>query len=206
MFFKLNLEKNNMVKLEIPKKLPENKLESVGISEKTNLEHLKLWQGYAKNNNKAVEALNTKKNLKEINTTFSEVRDQKMAESFAYGGFLNHEVFFNHLNGDGKPTKEFNALIKEKYVTFATYINDLKATALASRGWAFIAYCYDHEMILNVIGDTQNTFPIWNCQLIGAIDMYEHAYFPDFGTDREKYIDAILEIMDWNQVVKNIRD
>jgi superoxide dismutase len=42
--------------------------------------------------------------------------------------------------------------------------------------------------------------------LIGAIDMYEHAYFPDFGTDRENYIDAILEIMDWNQVVKNIRD
>lgn len=195
-----------MVKLDIPKQLPENKLSSVGISEKTNLEHLKLWQGYAKNNNKAVEALNTKKNLKEINTTFSDVRDQKMAESFAYGGFLNHQVFFNHLNGDGKPTKEFNALIKEQYGNFSTYINDLKATALAARGWAFIAYCYDHEMILNVIGDSQNTFPIWNCQLIGAIDMYEHAYFPDFGADREQYIDAVLEIMDWNQVVKNIRD
>ena len=195
-----------MVKLDIPKELPKNKLKKIGVSEKTNEEHLKLWQGYAKNNNKAVEALNQRKNLKNVNSTFSDVRNQKMAESFAYGGFLNHKVFFNHLNGDGKPTKEFLSLIKEDYDNFSNYINDLKATALAARGWAFIGYCYDHEMIINVIGDTQNTFPMWNCELIGAIDMYEHAYFADFGTDREGYIDAILSIMDWKQVVKNIRD
>lgn len=195
-----------MVKLDIPKELPKNKLQKAGISKKTNEEHLKLWQGYAKNNNKTVQDLNTRKNLKEVNTTYSDVRNTKMAQSFAYGGFLNHKIFFNHLNGDGQPNKEFLALIKEDYDNFSNYINDLKATALASRGWAFVGYCYDHEMIINVIGDTQNTFPMWNCELIAAIDMYEHAYFPDFGTDREGYIDAILEIMDWNQVVKNIRN
>jgi superoxide dismutase len=36
--------------------------------------------------------------------------------------------------------------------------------------------------------------------------MYEHAYFADFGTDKEKYIDSILSIIDWDQVVKNIRE
>jgi len=193
-----------MVKLEIPKELPKNKLEKAGISKKTNEEHLKLWQGYAKNNNKAVEALNQRKNLKNVNATFSEVRNQKMGESFAYGGFLNHKVFFNHLNGDGEPTKEFLALIKADYDSFSNYINDLKATALASRGWAFCCFHFDTESIINVIGDTQNTFPVWNSNLILAIDMYEHSYFADFGTDREKYIDSILSIIDYNAVVKNI--
>jgi Fe-Mn family superoxide dismutase len=86
-----------VVKLEIPKELPANKLNKIGVSKKTNEEHLKLWQGYAQNNNKAVEALDQRKNLKDVNSTFSDVRSQKMAESFSYGGFLNHKVFFNHL-------------------------------------------------------------------------------------------------------------
>jgi Fe-Mn family superoxide dismutase len=193
-----------VIKLDIPKELPKNKLTSVGISKATNEEHLKLWQGYAKNNNKIVEALNVKKNLKDVNSTFSELRNQKMAQTFAYGGYLNHKIFFNHLNGDGKPTKEFNALIKDPYDNFSNWVNDFKATALSARGWAYIAYCYEHEQIINVIGDAQNTFPIWGCDLIGAIDMYEHAYFSDFGTDKEAYINAVLNIFDYNQVVRNI--
>jgi Fe-Mn family superoxide dismutase len=194
-----------VIKLIVPKDLPKNKLESAGISKATNEGHLKLWQGYVEKNNAIVTDLDVKKDLKNVNAIYSDVRNQKLAQSFAYGGYLNHKVFFNHLNGDGKPTKEFNALIKATYGNFSNWLNDLKATALASRGWAFIAYCYEHEQIINVLGDTQDTFPIWGCDLIGAIDMYEHAYFSDFGTDKASYIDAILSIMDYNQVVKNIR-
>ncbi len=195
-----------MTELTIPKNLPKNKLETVGISKKTNQEHLKLWQGYAEKNNQITKELAKKKDLSKTNSTFSEVRSLKMAQTFAYGGFLNHQIFFNHLNGDGKPTKEFLALIQEPFGSFKNFIEDFKATALSGRGWAFCAYCYQHEMIVNVIGDAQNTFPLWGCDLIAAIDMYEHAYFPDFGTDKEKYIDSILSIIDWDQVVRNIRD
>lgn len=194
-----------MIQIDVPKNLPKNKLETIGISKKTNDDHLKLWQGYAEKNNKLVKDLNVNKNLKDVNNVYSDVRNQKMAQTFAYGGYLNHKVFFNHLNGNGVPTKEFKALIEDPYDDFKYFINDLKATALASRGWAFCCYDYESETIQNVIGDAQNAFPVWNCQLIAAIDMYEHAYFSDFGTDKEKYIDAILSIMDWNQVVKNIR-
>lgn len=193
-----------MIKLEKPNKLPANKLTSIGVSQNTNEQHLKLWQGYVEKNNAIVEELDAIKDLKKVNSTFSDVRNQKMAQTFAYGGYFNHFIYFNHLNGNGKPTKEFLSLIKYPYDNFDNFVNDLKATALSARGWAFIAYCYEHEQIINVIGDAQNTFPLWNCDLIGAIDMYEHAYFPDFGTDKEKYIDGILSIMDWNKVVKNI--
>ena len=194
-----------MIKLIVPKDLPKNKLESVGVSKATNEGHLKLWQGYVEKNNAIVTDLDAKKDLKSVNAIYSDVRNQKLAQSFAYGGYINHKVFFNHLNGDGKPTKEFNALIKATYGNFSNWLNDLKATALASRGWAFIAYCYEHEQIINVLGDSQDTFPVWGCDLIGAIDVYEHAYFSDFGIDKASYIDAILSIMDYNQVVKNIR-
>ena len=193
-----------MIKLEIPDALPKNKLESIGVTSKTNKEHLKLWQGYAKKNNDIVEALDTIKDLKKVNSTFSEVRSQKMSLAFAYGGYLNHKIFFNHLNGNGKPTKEFLALIEPVYGDFSNWVNDFKATCLASQGWGFCCFDFESETIQNVIGDTQSEFPIWNCNLILAVDMYEHAYFPDFGTEKEMYINGILNIIDFNTVVKNI--
>ncbi len=33
-----------------------------------------------------------------------------------------------------------------------------------------------------------------------ALDVYEHAYFIDFGTDRGGYIDAFLANLDWSVV------
>ena len=52
----------------------------------------------------------------------------------------------------------------------------------------------------NFIGDAQDTFPQWNCELILALDVYEHAYFLDFQTARAKYIDAWLSVIDWSAV------
>ena len=42
------------------------------------------------------------------------------------------------------------------------------------------------------MGDAQNAFPIWNAVPLVALDVYEHAYALDFGTDREAYIDAFF--------------
>ena len=77
---------------------------------------------------------------------------------------------------------------------------DLKATGLAARGWAWTAYDWDEARLFNYIGDAQNTFPIWNATPLVALDVYEHAYFLDYQTDRASYIDAFLENLDWDVV------
>ena len=55
---------------------------------------------------------------------------------------------------------------------------------MAGRGWAWTAYDWDEGRLFNYIGDAQNTFPVWNATPLVALDVYEHAYFIDFGTDR----------------------
>lgn len=50
------------------------------------------------------------------------------------------------------------------------------------------------------IGDSQDTFPAWNHTLLLAMDVYEHAYFLDFQTARMKYIEAFMQVIDWNAV------
>ena len=63
---------------------------------------------------------------------------------------------------------------------------------MAARGWAWTAYDWDEGRLFNYLGDAQNTFPVWNATPLVALDVYEHAYFLDYQTDRASYIDAFF--------------
>ena len=71
---------------------------------------------------------------------------------------------------------------------------------MAGRGWAWTAYDWDEGRLFNYLGDAQNTFPIWNATPLVALDVYEHAYFLDFQTDRASYIEAFFNNLDWTVV------
>ena len=62
----------------------------------------------------------------------------------------------------------------------------------------FLAYDLEEKRVFNYIGDAQNTYPVWNHVLLLALDVYEHAYFLDFQTARAKYIDAYMQVIDWD--------
>ena len=68
---------------------------------------------------------------------------------------------------------------------------------MGGRGWAWTAYDWDEGRLFNYIGDAQNTFPIWNATPLVALDVYEHAYFLDYRTDRASYIDVFFDNLDW---------
>ena len=71
---------------------------------------------------------------------------------------------------------------------------------MGARGWAWTAYDWDESRLFNYIGDAQNTFPVWNATPLVALDVYEHAYFIDFATDRASYIDAFFNNLDYDVV------
>ena len=62
------------------------------------------------------------------------------------------------------------------------------------------AYDWDEGRLFNYLGDAQNTFPVWNATALVALDVHEHAYFVDFGTDRAAYIDAFFHNLDYDVV------
>jgi Fe-Mn family superoxide dismutase len=173
-----------------------------GISEATHKNHLTLWQGYANQTNnirKALADLDT--DPAKGNQIYSQTRALKVNYAFAYGGYKNHNVYFDTIGGAGGPaTGDVATLIDEAYGSFEKWAADMKITGISGRGWAFLAYDRDEQRVFNFIGDAQDTFPAWNTELILALDVYEHAYFLDFHTARAKYIDAWLSSIDWSAV------
>jgi Fe-Mn family superoxide dismutase len=171
-----------------------------GISRAAVEAHYKLYQGYVAKRNEILGKL-ASVDLASANQVYSEIRALKVELSFAIGGIKNHEIYFEHLGGGGgDPSGPVAALLARDFESVQAWRADLKATGMAARGWAWTAYDWDEGRLFNYIGDTQNTFPIWNATPLVALDVYEHAYFLDYQTDRAAYIDAFFDNLDWDVV------
>jgi len=171
-----------------------------GISRQTIEAHYKLYQGYVAKRNEILGRL-AGVDLAAANQTYSELRELKVELTFAIGGIKNHELYFEHLGGvGGEPKGAFGGLVTRDFGSVDAWRVDLKATGIAGRGWAWTAYDWDERRLFNYIGDAQNTFPVWNASPLVALDVYEHAYFMDYGTDRPAYIDAFFANLDYSVV------
>jgi superoxide dismutase, Fe-Mn family len=175
-------------------------LELDGISRETIEAHYKLYQGYVNKRNEILGKLDGV-DLSSANQVYSDLRALKVDLTFAIGGIKNHEIYFEHLGGNGgEPVGIFSDLVKRDFGSVDAWKADLKATGLAGRGWAWTAYDWDEGRLFNYIGDAQNTFAVWNATALVALDVYEHAYFIDFGTDRAAYIDKFFDNLDYDVV------
>jgi Fe-Mn family superoxide dismutase len=174
-----------------------------GISKKAVEEHLKLYNGYVNKSNEILEKLKTV-DLTTANQIFSDVRGLKVDLSFAIAGMQNHEIYFAHLKaGNQQPFGDVKTQIEKDFGGWDGYVKDLKATGIAARGWVWTVWYPEANRLLNWAGDTQNTYLAWNLRPILALDVYEHAYFMDFGVNRGGYIDTFLKNVNWDVVGGN---
>jgi superoxide dismutase, Fe-Mn family len=175
-----------------------------GISAKTMEEHYELYKGYIGKTNEIQEKLATVDRAT-ANQIYSDLRSLRVDLSFATGGVKNHELYFAHLGGKGgAATGKVADMIKRDFPSYDAWLADFKASGLAARGWVWLAYDHDWSTLTTVIGDAQNTFLLWNATPILGLDVYEHAYWIDYGRARAKYIEAFFNNLDWNVVEQNL--
>ena len=176
-----------------------------GISQKTMDEHIKLYNGYVSKYNEITGKLAalTDDDYKAANPTYSAVRVLKVELTRAIGGTKNHEIYFNNLGAKGgEAGGALKAQIEKDFGAYAKWLQDFKATGIAARGWAWLAWDHDWNRLFNFIGDEQNTFPVWNATPVLAMDVFEHAYWFDYQTGKDAYIETFFKNVDWADVEK----
>src|SRR3990167_8488772 len=182
------------------KNLPFGELR--GISQKTiDIHWGKLYQGYVKKWQEIQDKLKSV-DLSLANATFSELRELKVEQTFAANAVLLHEAYFDILGGDGKPTGKIIDQIAKDYGSFEQWMGHFKAMSLTSRGWAVLAYDFNEGRLRNYIADAHNLYGIWGAAPIVVLDMYEHAYFIDFGSDKKAYIETYFKNLNWELIDK----
>lgn len=189
-----------MAKYE-PKPLPFKKA-LIGISEKTMaLHHDKLYVGYVNKTNEINEKLKAswedEKFLVSANQSYSDLRSLKDGQTFATNGVYLHEYYFNVLGGEGKPVGALAEAVNESFGSVEAFLKYFRACGMAARGWAVLAWD-THEATLRVYtGDAHNQGGVWGAIPIVVLDVYEHAYFIDYGSDRATYIDDFFKNLNW---------
>ena len=174
-----------------------------GISRKTvEIHHGKLYAGYVNKSNEISEKLGAlrKSGKVEGNQIYSELRGLKLGETFAVNGVYLHENYFAILGGDGVPRGEVVRAIEEKWRSMDEFKSYFSACGMAARGWAILAWDMYEKRLMQYNCDAQNHGGIWGAIPIIAMDVYEHSYFIDTGSDRAAYIKAFFDNLNWDKI------
>ena len=109
------------------------------------------------------------------------------------GSFL-HNKFFPQLRapkGANKPRGAILALIEEHFKTYEDFKAAFKEKAMAIQGsgWIYLSTSGDIKTIPNHQVRTD---------IAVLVDWWEHAWALDYQSDKEKYLDNIWKIIDWD--------
>ncbi|MBI4120463.1 MAG: superoxide dismutase [Parcubacteria group bacterium] len=183
---------------------PFNLGELNGISAKTNEIHeKKLYAGYVNKRNEVEEKLSkiTPEELTAGNQTYSYLRGLKEGETFAANGMILHQFFFGILGGNGDPAgTKILAAIEKEWSSFENFKTMFVACAMVARGWAILCHDFSDMKLHIYTADAQNQGGVWNCAVVLNVDVYEHAYFIDHGSDRKAYLEAFFKNINWQKV------
>ncbi|HEY7794795.1 MAG TPA: Fe-Mn family superoxide dismutase [Gaiellaceae bacterium] len=172
-----------------PRPLRPELLELDGISAVAMRAHHRLYEGEVRKRNELLARLMRGQ---------GDVRALKLELAHVVGQIKSHETYFAQLGGaGGDPSGAIAGLVARDFGSVEAWRADLRATALAGRGWAWTAYDWDEGRLRTHLGDGQGASPIWNATPLVALDVHEHAYVLDFQTDRAGYVDAFLANLDW---------
>ncbi|WP_066870330.1 superoxide dismutase [Clostridium mediterraneense] len=180
-----------------------------GLSQRQLEEHLKLYKGYVSKVNEISKLSKDAKDFPGSNPTFSKMRSEKVAETFALDGVILHELYFENISSNTRAKcvayGDMIKLIDEQYSNFENFMAYFKQVALSVRGWAIVTIDSLTNQLRVIGADAHDHGAVWCAAPLAVIDVYEHAYFIDFGTDRAKYLDTVLDDINWEVVERRLQ-
>ncbi|EGC29056.1 hypothetical protein DICPUDRAFT_84896 [Dictyostelium purpureum] len=164
--------------------------------------HLKLHQNDVERANNLVQRTpweNTSIN-QAISQSFNSAEDAPFFE--AISSHFNHSFFWQSLtNKKNLPSIYMQKAIELDFGSINAFQKKFSQTAssLNSAGFVWLVF---HDKTLRIISTFGNGSPLelQNCYPLLCLDVYEHAYMHDYGTDKNKYIANFWNKVDWEFV------
>jgi superoxide dismutase, Fe-Mn family len=179
--------------VQYTKKDFSNLLEKTSLSNKTLEIHFSLYEGYVGNTNKLSQK------LQEISKDSPEYAEMKRRFGWEWNGMRLHELYFENLGGSGEISEkeEIYKNIEKSFGNFENWKNDFLATAkMRGIGWTILYQDENGELFNFWINEHDEGHPSGLAPIL-VLDVFEHAYFPDFGKDRTAYLEAFMKSINW---------
>ncbi len=179
------------------------------IDEETmKIHHTKHHQTYVDKLNKALEGheeLQTRtaeELIKNLDSVSEEIRTDVKNNS---GGHLNHSFFWTLLKKDVKPNGEILQVIEKDFGSLEEFKTQFKQAAVTQfgSGWTWLVLNPTNNK-LEIVQAKDHETPITDGKIpLLVVDVWEHAYYLKYQNKRPEYVDAFMNVIDWEQVNKN---
>ena len=170
------------------------------------LHHDKHHAAYVTGANKALERLAEMRREKD----FSLIAMLEKDLAFNVSGHVLHSVYWTNLSpdGGGEPTGDLRTTLDDTFGGFDVFRAQLSAAAkgVQGSGWALASWDpFGSRIVVQQVYDHQGNHGQGTVPLL-AIDVWEHAYYLQYENRRPDYVDAIWNLVDWNNVASRLQD
>ena len=122
------------------------------------------------------------------------------------GGVYNHGLYFSSLAParTTKPSGELLAEVEHSFGSMEGLHRSLKNAAMSvfGSGWVWLVCC-SGGLQVTCTANQDTPLPLWP---LFNMDLWEHAFIPDYENRREDYVEAALAIIDWDAASRRFRE
>ncbi len=183
-------------------------LEPIIDSSTVEIHYDKHHRTYLNNLNNALvgnEFLVAGKTIDEVLTNVFELPDEIRQKVINFGGgFANHNLYWQILspNGGGIPSGKIKKAINEQFGDFSKFKEAFSSAGktLFGSGWAWLVVDNDSKK-LEIIKTANQDSPLSIGKTpILTLDVWEHAYYLKYQNRRVEYVNAIWNLINWDEV------
>ncbi len=133
--------------------------------------------------------------------------------SFYIGGHVLHSLYWGNLappdmGGGEKPSGALAKIINAEFGSFERFKKLFAQAAVSADrlGWAALTFYRgtNRPIIMQVEKHNNNIHPM--SRILMVLDVWEHAYYLDYRNDRDKFVEAFWNIVNWAEVNKRLED
>ncbi|MBC7771201.1 MAG: superoxide dismutase [Pyrinomonadaceae bacterium] len=181
-----------------------NALEPHLDGETITIHHTKHHQAYVTGLNKALKSLAS---IRDQQAEPWQIKYYSRELAFNGAGHANHSLLWQTLapegkGGGGQPTGPLADAITKDFGSFEKFVGHFKEAArqVEGSGWGWLVHHRVSGKLMVMQGEKQQDMIGWSATPILGVDVWEHAYYLKYRSDRAAYINAFMNVINWPRV------
>lgn len=167
------------------------------------LHHDKHHLAYVNGANAALEKLEkSRRGEQEVNT-----REVMRDFSFNANGAIMHDLFWRNMRPpieNNQPTSNISTSIDTSFGSFEVFKKEFTnaAVTVEGSGWA-VLWKTESGLVIGQL-EKHNLLGLNGAKPIMVLDVWEHAYYPQYLNNRTGYVEAWWQVVNWDEVGRNM--
>ena len=137
---------------------------------------------------------------------FALVKHWERELAFHGAGHFLHCIFWENMspNGGGTPKRKLLDAINSKFGSFEKFIAQFKAAgaAVEGSGWVLLVKNNATNELEILTSEKHQNLTQWVVSPLLVCDVWEHAYYLKYQNKRADYINAFINVINWDDVEK----